>query len=136
RAAAPIYATVAAGEWSATATELNEVSLVAAGGNFSLVMLENGRVMTWGDNTSGQLGLAAAGTGKAGAETVDDLKGVPYYAGEHEAEILEISFSGGTVTSRTDTSLTGVTLKYDPNLSNSTTILDTAKRYSHFGFNL
>ncbi|MEG2455038.1 MAG: hypothetical protein RSC08_02195, partial [Oscillospiraceae bacterium] len=136
RAAAPIYATVAAGEWSATATELNEVSLVAAGGNFSLVMLENGRVMTWGDNTSGQLGLAAAGTGTAGAETVDDLKGVPYYAGEHEAEILEISFSGGTVTSRTDTSLTGVTLKYDPNLSNSTTILDTAKRYSHFGFNL
>jgi alpha-tubulin suppressor-like RCC1 family protein len=57
---------------------LSKVRQVAAGGNFTLALLEDGRVFSWGDNTSGELG--AAGTGRDRPAVVPGVTGVTQIA--------------------------------------------------------
>ncbi len=55
---------------------ITEVSSVAAGGNFTLALLDNGTVMSWGSNAGGQLGIGTSGGRAQTPVAVDSLSGV------------------------------------------------------------
>lgn len=74
---------------------LSEVTALAAGGNFSLALLENGTVMAWGRDAEGQLGIGGSETEHETPVEVSDLSGVRAIAagGTHALALL----SDGTV---------------------------------------
>ncbi|MCM1296544.1 MAG: hypothetical protein NC311_13480, partial [Muribaculaceae bacterium] len=124
------------GEWvrvKPEATWLDDTSIISAGNQFGVAMMENGRVVTWGDNSRGQLGLAAIG--EEGAS--EDTRGEPYFAGQHEADMVEFSFAGTNVKAGADSSFGEVTLLWTETDAEAATINTTAaKRYTYGGFNL
>ena len=74
---------------------LSDVSGLAAGGNFALAVLAGGRVMSWGGNQEGQLGLGTRGAGAQVPGEVPGLNGVDAVsAGDEQALAL---LEGGTV---------------------------------------
>jgi alpha-tubulin suppressor-like RCC1 family protein len=78
-----------------TGGTLTGVTAIAAGEDFSLALLNNGTVMAWGADASGQLGEGLSKSGRPRAYAVKNLTGVTAIAAgaEHSLALL----SNGTV---------------------------------------
>ena len=125
---------VPAGEWPSKDGLLHDVSILSAGGAFSVVMMDNGRVMTWGDNNHGQLGVGATNEANAG---FDQGWKHPYFAGEHQAAMVELSFKDGVILSGGDSSFTELVIGWSENQNEVVTInTNSAVNHSFQGFNL
>ena len=74
---------------------LSEVRALAAGGDFSLALLDNGTVMAWGADGQGELGIGSSETARDAPVEVSGLSGVQAIAagGTHALALM----SDGTV---------------------------------------
>ncbi|MDE6107261.1 MAG: hypothetical protein K2F83_01115, partial [Oscillospiraceae bacterium] len=118
------------GEAETESGHAEHIIIAAAGGNHSVLVTEDGHVLSFGDNTKGQLGLAASGTD----DLADDWRDEPFYTGEQAAEILNFNFGGNP--NYSNTGYNRISTLWNVNKNIYISILDEVALTEYFGFNL